>query len=560
MTRLFVIFLACGLAATAQQPTAISVIDAVALDAAGNPVVGLTAADFEIVAQGKSIQPLSLTAFDTIAHTAKTTTAQPALELTPDQIHRTTVIIIDDLCLSAASMREAKLQVRAFLDNLFRKGDHASILRTAGGSTRSRRITSDAAQLVAILNSTEPLGAVVSPQACAAAAWNAVTYAATGLESIAGRKAVVLMSGDVRPPAGNAAAEIARRASASMTAIYQNAAGEPGFAATTGGAAGVSLERVAAETGAYYALALPVAVGEVEVKVRRPGVSLGSRRRTFAYPLPPEFVGPPDEDDEIDEAVNSPFAASTIGVRATTLFTNTAAEGTVIEVLCHIDTRDLSYLRDEQGRYHLAFAAGAQNVLEAGHSARPLMGSKELHLSEAEYRQAVEDGLVVKLRQMWGAGPRDVRVVVADHRSGRMGSANAFTPSNSVESGNLFLSGIGVLGDGSVKQSPSVRVFRAGASIAYVYNIFNATVDSEGGSRVTVQSRLITGGRETFVGKTSEVPFAKQSDPKRHQLSGRIQLDPSIGAGRYIFQVTVVDQLAPQPRSASQFIDFTVEP
>lgn len=544
----------------AQQPAGISVIDAVVLDAAGNPVTGLAVADFEIIADGKTLQPVRLTVFDTVAHTAKTTTAFPALELTPDQIHRTTVFVIDDLCLSAAALRDAKVQLRHFVNDLLAPGDQAAILRTSGGSTRSRRITSDVRQLLEVLDSTEPLGAGLPAQTCASAAWNAVAYAASGLESYAGRKAIVLMSGDVTAPAGNSASEIQRRAAVSMTAIYQTSGSEPAFAATTGGAPGVTLDRVAAETGSFYAVAIPVAARDVEVKVRRPGVSVLSRRRSTAFPIPPEFLGLSDDGDSLTDALSSPFEASAIGIRAVTLYTNTAAGGTVIEVLCHIDARDLSYLRDEQGRYHLSFEAGAQSVLEAGRAARPFMGSKELHLTAEEYRRAVEEGFVLNLRLAWGGGARDVRVVVADHRSGRMGTANAFTVSNSVESRNFFVSGVGLLGDEGVKQSPAVRVFRAGTNVSYLYNIFNAALDAEGRSRLQLQSRLIAGGREIFTGKPSTITFEPGSDTRRRQVNGKIVLDPALGAGRYIFQVTVVDQVSPQPRIATQFIDFTIEP
>ncbi len=557
--RLLAFLLASGLNAMAQDPPAISIIDAVALDAAGNPITGLAAADFEISANGKKVEVLGFTAFDTVAHTAKTTTTQPALELTPDQIHRTTVVIIDDLCLSADALRAAKLQVRGFVEKLLTPGDQAAILRTSGGSTRARRITSNIGELTAIIDSTEPLGGELPPTTCAAAVWNAVAYATNGLVSAAGRKAIVVMSAEDRGLAGNAAAEIERRAAGSMTAFYQTSSSAPAFAAATGGAAGVTLDRVALETGAFYSLAVGTAAGQVEVKVKRPGVTLRVRRRSSPLLPPPDLGAPPDDTDTLEVALNSPFDAASIGITATTLFTNTAPGGTIIDVLCHLDVRDLSYLRDEQGRYRLAFDIGAKSVVEAGRATQPLMGSKELLLTAEEYRRAVEDGLVVNLRLGWGAGPRDVRVAVADHRSGRAGSANAFTPSNSVESGNFFLSGVALLGNGSAKQSPAVRVFRGADKFSYSYTIFNAMVDGEGRSRVQVQSRLIAGGRAAFTGTSSTVAF-DPGDPHRRQVTGHIQLDPSISPGRYIFEVTAVDQLSPQQRSASQFIDFTVEP
>ena len=42
-------------------------------------------------------------------------------------------------------------------------------------------------------------------------------------------------------------------------------------------------------------------------------------------------------------------------------------------------------------------------------------------------------------------------------------------------------------------------------------------------------------------------------------MNGRLTLNPTISPGRYVLVVTVTDLLSPQPRSASQFVDFTVE-
>jgi hypothetical protein len=450
--------------------------------------------------------------------------------------------------------------MRRFVRDLGATGDEAAILRTSGGSTRDRPLTSNLSKLEAILDATEPLSTGFSPQTCATAAWSAVSYAVTGLAYIRGRKTIVLLADNVPAPGGNAASAIEHFAGGSMTAIYETAASAPIFAATTAGDAGITLDRVSQETRFFYVLAVPVAPGAIDVKVRRPGVTLRSRRRSSDPPVPAGMAEPPVDAEALQAALYSPFEGSGIGVQATTLFTNTAAEGTIIEALCHIDTRNLSYLRDEQGRYHLAFEAGVQGVPEAGRVIAPQMGSKELHLTAEEYKRTVEDGLVVILRLTWGSGARDVRVVVADGRSGRMGTANVFTLANSVESGNLFLSGIGLTGGAGVKQGPAVRVFRPGANLSYVYNIFNAAVDAEGRSRLQVQSRLVAGGREAFTGKPAAVTFEPAGDVKRRQVNGRIQLDPSIGPGRYVFLVTVVDQVSPQPRTASHFIDFTVEP
>src|SRR5258708_40342713 len=111
MTRFFAALLTCAFAVAGQEAGTPSgartaIVDAVVTDAAGLPVTNLAPADFEITEDGKPRAVTRLTAFDTIRHTAASTGELPALELTPDQIHRTIAIVVDDLCLPPAGIAE----------------------------------------------------------------------------------------------------------------------------------------------------------------------------------------------------------------------------------------------------------------------------------------------------------------------------------------------------------------------------------------------------------------------------------------------------------------------
>jgi hypothetical protein len=368
------------------------------------------------------------------------------------------------------------------------------------------------------------------------------------------------MSGDLRSPTGNAAEAIARLAAESMTAIYTSSAAPSDFTVSTGGAAGLDLDRIATETGSYYVLAFPAAGRSVQLKVRRPGVTLRVRSEPAGLAPATDLPALPSPGEPMAEVMSSPFEGAGIGVQVTPIFNNNAAEGTVVEVLCHVQLKDLGYLRDASGRYHLAFQIGADSVIEGGRVLRLFVRDQELHLSTDEYRRAVAEGVTVNLRVTWGSGPRDIRVVVADQRSGRMGSASAFVQVQDLTSGNFFLSGIAVQGEVSPKDNPAVRVFRAGDTLSFVYKIFNATTDNQNSSRVQAQTRLIAGGREVFTGDPSTIVFVASREPRRRQVTGHLTLGKSVGPGRYILQVTVTDLLAPEPRTTGQFVDFTVEP
>jgi hypothetical protein len=556
MIRLLAALLYVALAAPAQDAGAVSVIDAVVMDASGHPAPGLTPADFEVTAGGKTVQPIRLSYLDATRNTAVTPTKLPALELTPGQIHRTIVIVIDDLCLSSAALQDARARLRQFIEQLL-PGDQTAILRTSGGSNQARPMTANHARLLETIEDTQYLGGSISREACAAAAWTAVGYAVNGLATLSGRKAVVLMSGELRSPTGNSGAAIQRIAADSMTAIYTVSAAPSIFAGATSGASGVDLDQVLAETAAYYVLAFPSAGKDVQVKVLRPGLTLRVRATPAGLARQSNSPAP---GEPLTDVVNSPFEGAGIGVRVTPIFNNDAAHGAVIDMLCHIEARDLGSLRDAQGRYHMAFQIGATTVIEGGGASRLFLRDHELNLSEVEYRQAMEQGLNVNFRLSWGSGPRDVRVVVADQRSGRTGSASAFVQVHDLASGAFFLSSILAQGDARPRQAAAVRMFREGETVSFVYHIYNAATDSAGAARVQLQSRLFARGQEVFSGTPSTVEFPPARDTQRRQVTGHYQLGASLRPGRYIFAVTVTDMLSPQPRTAGQFIDFTVEP
>jgi hypothetical protein len=355
------------------------------------------------------------------------------------------------------------------------------------------------------------------------------------------------------------ASELARRAAASLTAIYTVSDTAPLFAATTGGAVGMDLDRVASETASYYVLALTADGGPFQVRVTRPGVTLRFRA-SGAPPTapPPPLLGP--LDDGMGDVLNSPFHGVDIGVKITPIFNNTAAEGGFVDVLCHIEMRNLASLRDEQGRYHLEFSVGVDSVPEGGRSSRAIVRVQELDLSAEEYDRAVREGLLLKMRQAWGVGPRDVRFAVQDHRSGSAGGASAFVQAYNLAAGSFFLSGIAIQSGNTVRQSPAVRNFHPGDTLVFVYNVFNASAGTDGRLRVQSQAQLVASGRQINAGEATVLEFGDKHEPLRIQLTGRIHLDPSIGHGHYILRITVTDIAAQPPRTAVQAVDFTVEP
>jgi hypothetical protein len=217
-------------------------------------------------------------------------------------------------------------------------------------------------------------------------------------------------------------------------------------------------------------------------------------------------------------------------------------------------------LNDARGKRHLSFDLYIAGLNESGVFGTPYSRSHELELTEEQYRLANEDGLVLRVNIVHvAAGTRQLRALVADSRSGRMGMSSAFVFVPDFAKGEFFLSGIALDTGETARQGPAVRHFRPGQVLNFVYHIYNASASKDGRAQVETHTRVLRDGLDAFAGKPTPLAFPPGEDPSRRHVSGKIRLDAEIAPGRYVLQVSVTDKLSAMPRVATQAIGFTIE-
>ena len=96
--------------------------------------------------------------------------------------------------------------------------------------------------------------------------------------------------------------------------------------------------------------------------------------------------------------------------------------------------------------------------------------------------------------------------------------------------------------------------------MVYALVIYNAQLDKATGKpQLKTQVRMFLNGKQVFDG--IEIPYdaSKQTDLKRLQMVGAIQLGSVMAPGEYVVQIIVTDALAKEKhRVASQWIDFEI--
>lgn len=265
-------------------------------------------------------------------------------------------------------------------------------------------------------------------------------------------------------------------------------------------------------------------------------------------------------------------------MQLTSLFANDAKTGSFTRSILYVDANDLTFREEADGWRTATFDVVTVTFDEGGNVVDQLSRTDALRLRGEAFKQVLKYGFVYNaVFPVKRPGAYQLRAVLRDHESGRLGSAGQFVEIPDLKKGRLALSGLvlsaaaagqpasgqeseGARPEPDPRAGEAVRHFRTGMVMRYGFVIYNARLDKETRSpRLQVQARLFRDGQPVFTGKVQ--PFALNNPPDLSRLAagGSITLGADMPPGEYILQVTVNDLLADEKhRAASQWIDFEI--
>lgn len=320
----------------------------------------------------------------------------------------------------------------------------------------------------------------------------------------------------------------------------------------------------------------------VALKVKRPG-NYTVRTRTGFYGVTDDQLKASNAtpQQQLMGALLSPFAASGVQLRLTSLFSNEATQGSMLRSFLHIKGRDLTFTKEPDGTHKAVFELVSVTFGEDGKLVDQFADQHTITLTEALHQKIMRYGFtfntIVPIKK---AGAYQLRTALRDVPSNRMGSATQFIEVPDIEKDRLMTSGLLIKGmpldqylkglaAGSVPTSDeqsdpmantSVRQFRTGSAMIYALGIYNAKLDKTTGKpSLTIQARLFRNGELVFTGKQVPFELRDQADPKRLGGGGAIQLGTEMKPGECVLQIVVSDLLAKEKhRVTSQWMDFEI--
>lgn len=317
---------------------------------------------------------------------------------------------------------------------------------------------------------------------------------------------------------------------------------------------------------------------KIDIRVNRPDLKVSSRKGFYGRTDKDTQVVYKTADSPLFQAINSPFDESGIDIRMTTLLGKDSASVSFVRTIFHVQGRDITFSDEPNGDKKAVFDVVAVVLDEKGKLVDEINRTYPIRIPARGVATVQNNGLdfstdiVIKK-----AGIYTLRLAVRDNNSKRLGTAGDFIDIPNTKSDKFYVSGLittEITSDGRQRppaqrpinaafapvfsfNTPSIRQFRIGSAVPYVFTVNNARSDKATGlADLTKEVRLYRNGElfETEVEKPIEMS-GRQAGTSFDEF-GVKPLNSSFSIGEYSLQVIIRDKIA--NRVSSQSIDFEV--
>lgn len=362
-----------------------------------------------------------------------------------------------------------------------------------------------------------------------------------------------------------------------------------GFALINNNNLSKGVERVLNDQKGYYLLGYQpddetfdpkkARFNKLTVKLKRPELSVRYRSGFFGIKDEEKRAVASTPRQQILAALTSPLNFGDIDLRLTSLFANDEQTGDFVRTIVYVKGGDLKFTAEKDGWHKSTFDVVAMIFGDDGTPVDEISRAETIRVRDATLQEIREKGFVSTITiPIKKAGGYQMRVVIRDSETARVGSASQFIEVPKLNKSRLGLSGILLQRlqlQNSKETTPATkqfqsdeerdvatRSFRAGMTVRFGYGIYNAgTAKAIKTPRLTMQYRIFHDGQQIFASQEKDVVATEQSDARHLIAEGRFLLNKTIRPGDYVLQVIVRDLSVKESRQiATQWIDFEVTP
>lgn len=326
---------------------------------------------------------------------------------------------------------------------------------------------------------------------------------------------------------------------------------------------------------------------KLTVRIKRAGLKV--RYRSGFFGIKDEDVKPVAKrtpQQQVGDALFSPFNGSDINLRLSSLFVNNTVKGSYIRTLVHISAKDLTLTKGADNMYKTVFNVVAITFGDNGAIVDQIGQTYTLEIPEEHYERVLTNGMVYTINfPVKKAGAYQMRVALRDAGTEKIGTASQFIDVPDLKNNRLAMSGIvlngydlkaqnndvkrtedglnveeGVIPEASPLTQAAMRRFRSGNVLQYGFFIYNANLDNTTKlPQLITQIKLFRDGQMIYQGKENALSVNGQTDLTHIEAAGAIQLGAAMLPGEYVLQVIVTDTLEKKKhQTTARWIDFEI--
>jgi VWFA-related protein len=326
------------------------------------------------------------------------------------------------------------------------------------------------------------------------------------------------------------------------------------------------LDKILNRGRAYYRLAYRPSepfdnkFHKVEIKVRRGGVHVYTAEGYVARA--DRSAGTLTKEDEIVKAATSPLAKRDLDVAAELQYKFLPNNQAQLDINTFIDARKLEFTTSSDGKHHASFDVAGFVFDQVGKNRGGISQTVNADLSEADYQHALTNGLSYTASTQAAPGYYQVRLVVREVGTGKMGSISKYFEVPDLSNKQLMMSSVMLYqvspggNDKSPLQLAPTRIISRKNELRYAVVVYNPKLD---GAKPQAKSQLMISQNGKLLFKEPEQAVqAAGSAPGQFIKVGQLGLS-KVNPGRYVLTLVVTDPLADKKRQiVSRSVDFTV--
>jgi VWFA-related protein len=297
---------------------------------------------------------------------------------------------------------------------------------------------------------------------------------------------------------------------------------------------------------------------KLEIKVTRPGAKVYAREGYFAIPDPPQ--GPQTKEAAIIKAAMSPLAKREIGLAGRLQYRFLPENVAEVDINLLVNANDLEFKQGANGKYQSSFDVVGFVVNSMGKSQGGFSQTVAANLSPEDYKRAQTYGVSYTAHAQLPPGSYQLRAVVRESESGRLGSMSQYLEVPDISKKNLTASSLFLYavkvdqgGNGSPQPLTALRQLPRQQDLRYAAVVYFPKV-SDG--KIQLTSQVIVSLGDKIVFQEAEQPVTGPIQDGQVVKIGQLGLSKA-QPGRYVLTL-LLKEPGKKERGVIRSVDFNL--